>query len=78
MKGENLLMSMARARGMVNEWNKKHPIGTAVVATRDDGEELPTKTRSEAKLLGGVTAVIWLEGIPGGYSLDRVSLSGDE
>lgn len=53
-------------------WNKVRPVGTEVIVTRDNGEELRTKTRSEAWLLSGHSAVIQLEGVSGCYALDRV------
>ncbi|WP_205522813.1 hypothetical protein [Myxococcus eversor] len=67
-----------KAEEEVAAW--KHPIGTQVVVTRDNGEEVRTKTRSEPWVLGGHSAVIMVEGISGGYSLERVRLgpvSGD-
>jgi hypothetical protein len=63
----------------VEAWNKKYPIGTKVVVTRDNKESEITVTRSEAWMLGkssthpGHTAVISVEGIAGGYLLSRVS-----
>lgn len=65
---------------LVEAWNKEHPIGTKVVVTRSD-EICHTKTRSKAQMLGssgdypGHTAVIWLEGIAGCYTLERVRLA---
>ncbi len=62
---------------LVEAWNKEHPIGTKVVVTLSD-EIRHTKTRSKAQMLGasgdypGHTAVIWLEGIAGCYTLERV------
>lgn len=49
------------------------PIGTEVIVRKDAGIRLvKTRTLSGPKLLGGHTAVIWLEGISGCYSLERV------
>jgi hypothetical protein len=56
-------------------WNVMHPVGAAVKVRRDNGEVQDTKTISPAEMLGGHTAVIWLEGISGCYMLDRVSAS---
>lgn len=56
----------------VDRWNANHPIGTVVDLTKDSGEVVRTKTRSEAEVLSGHTAVIWLEGVRGCYCLDRV------
>lgn len=51
----------------------KHPLGTLVNVRKDNGSTLATKTRSDPWVLGG-TAVIMVEGISGGYSLDRVTV----
>lgn len=56
----------------VNKWNASHGPGTRVLVKLDNGDIRGTVTRSRAELLGGHSAVIWLEGIPGCYSLDRV------
>jgi hypothetical protein len=55
-------------------WNAKHPIGTQVDVRMDNGETTRTITRSPAEMLGGHTAVVWLEGIRGCYMLDRVKV----
>ena len=56
----------------VNAWNKVHAIGAPVIVRDDHGKERKTKTRSEAWVMGGHTAMILLEGISGGYMLERV------
>lgn len=56
---------------LVEAW-KGTPEGTDVVVTKDDRTELRTKTRSIPWLLGGHTAVIMVEGIAGGYALERL------
>lgn len=58
-------------RDLVKRW-KDVPIGTEVIVTKDDGQEIRTRTRSGPELLGGHSAVIWLEGISGCYALYRV------
>lgn len=63
---------------LVDAWNEVHKIGIDVIVTLDNTAEMPTKTRSEAFMLGkcrdypGHTAVIFLEDISGAYSLERV------
>jgi hypothetical protein len=57
----------------VDDWNKRWPVGQAVTVRRDNGEGLLTKTTSEAQMLSGHSAVIWLEGISGCYLLGRVT-----
>ena len=62
---------------LVEDW-KDVPEGTPVVVIKDDGEAFPTKTRSIPWMLGassrgpGHTAVIKVDGITGGYLLERV------
>jgi hypothetical protein len=63
----------------VEEWNEHCPVGTLVSVTKDDGEKVNTKTRSEAWMLGadstskGHTPVVLLEGISGAYLLSQVT-----
>lgn len=64
----------AKANRDVAAWT--HPVGTVVYVTRDNGEVQRTKTRSTAAVMGG-SAVIWLEGIAGCYSLSRVRAADD-
>lgn len=64
--------------GKVRRWNARHFVGDPVIVTKDNGERVPTVTRSEAWCLGantrgpGHTAVVLVEGISGAYLLDRV------
>ena len=62
----------AQAEKSANDWNSKYPVGKPVEVTLDGGSIKETKTASEAWVLGGHTAVIKLEGISGGYALNRV------
>lgn len=56
----------------VQAWNDKYPVGQQVEVRKDLGEIEQTRTRSEAWVLSGHTAVIMLEGISGAYLLNRV------
>jgi hypothetical protein len=58
-------------RKMVQDWETV-PVGSEVIVTKDDGSEVRTKTRSGPELMGGHSAVIWLEGVSGCYHLKRV------
>lgn len=55
------------------DWNEKNPVGTEVTLTRDSGETLKTRTRSEAYVSDAGYPVIFLEGVTGYYLLDRVA-----
>ncbi|WP_203452787.1 hypothetical protein [Rhizobium sp. rho-13.1] len=58
----------------VDEFNARYPVGVAVSVKLDNGETKETKTRDKAGVLGGHSAVIWLDGITGCYLLDRVTV----
>jgi hypothetical protein len=53
------------------QWNERHPIGTPVTVTRDNGDKFETTTRSEAWVLNA-HAMVMVNGISGGYLLSRV------
>jgi hypothetical protein len=57
---------------LCDAWNAKHPVGTQVTVKLDSGETKETTTTTEAQLLSGHTAVIWLEDVSGCYCLDFV------
>jgi hypothetical protein len=66
----------AIAHAAVGAWNNEWPVGTLVEYW--PGERLPGRpgrrgyTRSDAQVLGGHTAVIWITGQPGAIALDHV------
>lgn len=62
---------------LVREWNKRHPVGTPVRVRTDTRGTIETVTRSEAQMLSGHTAVVWVEGIAGCYALERVTAIGE-
>lgn len=59
-------------KSKIKVFNEKHPVGSAVIVVKDFGENVNTKVRCPAEILGGHTAVVWLDNISGAYSLDRV------
>ena len=60
-------------------FNAACPIGGAVTVKLDGVDEpLETVTRSEAQILSGHSAVIWLAGVSGCYLLDRVTIRQQE
>lgn len=67
----------AKATGQLqaacDKFNAAHQIGAAVSVELDSGEVRKTVTTSEAQVLSGHTAVIWLDGISGCYDLERVT-----
>lgn len=65
--------SRSELERICKNWNAKHAVGKWVRVRRDDGSQLITKTRSEAWVLSGHTAVIMVEQITGAYLLDRVT-----
>lgn len=59
---------------LVEHFNQAHPVGTEVRfwSGRREGEGRLSKTRSEASLLGGHTAVVWVEDRPDCIALTHV------
>ena len=54
-------------------FNATNPIGSDVFVKLDGVDEpFRTRTRSDAQILSGHSAVIWLETVSGCYLLDRV------
>ena len=62
------------------DWNEKHPIGTTVSYRPVVGasEHTVHRTRTRAQVLGGHTAVIWLEGKTGCIALDAIEALQDD
>lgn len=60
---------------LVDEWNAMHPIGTPVTRyklIKPLREPEQTKTRSEAWLVGGHSAVVKVEGVSGGVLIESL------
>lgn len=57
----------------VENWNLKHPVGTAVTLRKDVGPEIETKTRSEAYVCDAGYAVCFFDGVSGYYLLERAT-----
>lgn len=57
----------------VENWNLKHPVGTPVLLSKDSGQVLNTKTRSEAYVCDSGHAVCFFEGVSGYYLLNRAT-----
>lgn len=64
--------SQRALQAQCDAWNKAHPVGTRVTVTTDGGDEVFCVTRSEAQVLSGHSAVIWVSRLTGCYLLDRV------
>jgi hypothetical protein len=57
---------------MVDDWNRAHKqLGSRVRVVRDDGSIVETIATTQAYVLEGHTAVIFLQGFSGAYSLAR-------
>ncbi len=54
---------------IVNEFNSRYPVGTAVILRKDFGE-VATKVRGVAVVLGGHSAVAFFEGLSGCYAIE--------
>lgn len=57
-----------------DKFNVAHKIGSDVFVKLDGADEpFRTKTRSDAQILSGHSAVVWLDNVSGCYLLDRVT-----
>lgn len=64
----------AELKRAVDAFNKKFPVGTEVLyRSSPGGPVLRTKTRSEAEVLSGHTAVVWVDYVSGCVALDAVA-----
>lgn len=57
----------------VDDFNHQCPVGTDVILRKDDGSSVNTKVKLPATVLGGHTAVAWLDGQASCWNLDRVT-----
>jgi hypothetical protein len=72
-KEGTMTMKRSNPAAEVAAWNARNPVGTRVSVRRDNGTALLSATCSEAWVLGGHTAVVMVDGISGGYLLNRVN-----
>lgn len=54
-----------------DDFNAKYKTGTKGWLHMDSGEKKATHTTSEALVLSGHSAVVWVNGVSGCYLLDR-------
>lgn len=66
------LPSLAELERRCRNWNNAHAVGAAVELVRGSGTHLLTQTGSEAYVMSGHSAVIFLEGVAGCYDLSHV------
>lgn len=59
-------------KSKIEIFNKKHPVGTFVTLIEDDGGKFETQIRYRAEIMGGHTPVVWVNGLAGAYSLNRI------
>jgi len=66
--------TIAKLQAQCDAFNAANPVGTRVMLKKDFvPEPVETTTRSEAQILSGHSAVIWLTGVTGCYHLDCVT-----
>ena len=65
--------SAAQLQAACDKFNAANEVGVPVSVRLDSGEIRETITTSEAQVLSGHSAVIWLEGVSGCYLLERVT-----
>lgn len=69
-----VMKRVAHQRELVIEWNRLNADGVKVNVRKDNGSIVETTTRSTAWLMGEHTAVILVDGIAGGFALERVTV----
>ena len=72
-RAERQAQATAKFQAACDKFNAAHQIGAAVSVKLDSGEVRETVTNSEAQVMGGHSAVIWLDGVSGCYDLERVT-----
>jgi hypothetical protein len=71
-RAERQAQATAKLQAVCDKFNAAHQVGAAVSVELDSGKVRETVTTSEAQVMGGHSAVIWLDGISGCYDLERV------
>ena len=66
-RAERQAQATAKLQAACDKFNAAHQVGAAVSVKLDGGEVRETVTNSEAQVMGGHSAVIWLDGIRGCY-----------
>ncbi len=56
----------------VLKWNAKYPVGTSVDVILGSGTQMRMKTRTEARVLNGRKAVVWLAGVRNPFDLSMI------
>lgn len=74
-RAERQAQATARLQAACDTFNAAYQVGAAVRVELDSGEVRETVATSEAQVLSGHSAVIWLKGISGCYLLERVTAS---
>ncbi|MGK5049910.1 hypothetical protein ACQ4WP_29095 [Janthinobacterium sp. GB4P2] len=77
-RAERQAQATAKLQAACDKFNAAHQVGAAVSVQLDGGEVRETVTTSEAQVMGGHSAVIWLEGVSGCHDLERVTASKAE
>lgn len=72
-RAERQAKATAQLQAACDKFNASIPVGAAVSVLLDGGAVRETITTSEAQVLSGHSAVIWLDGISGCYDLDSVT-----
>lgn len=72
-RAERQAQATAKLQAKCDKFNAAHQVGAAVSVELDSSEVSETVTTSEAQVLSGHSAVIWLKGISGCYLLGRVT-----
>jgi malonyl CoA-acyl carrier protein transacylase len=61
------------AEEKVNQWNKKHPVGTRLTASVMEYQDKDLQTKTEAVVLFGHRAAVYVKGYHGYFDLDEIT-----
>lgn len=78
MKTKRQQRETIKAERQAAEWNKAHEVGTSVTywpGIREGAGDV-SRTRTKAQLLGGHTAVVWIEARPDCIALSHIEAAG--
>lgn len=64
--------SLKRQLAIVEKFNNAYNVGDTVNVKQDDGSVIEWTVKHPATILGGHTAVIWINERVGAYAADRV------
>jgi malonyl CoA-acyl carrier protein transacylase len=73
VEAQTHMLPRKKAHDRVKEWNSRYPVGIRVKATVTEYEGKDLETRTEAMVLFGHRAAVYMKGYNGYFDLDEVA-----